>query len=197
MCISFFIDFGKNVDFYNVSVYNVMLSRGDGVMDKTIDLFYILESIGLTIVFVGLIGFERQRKNKVAGMTTHLLVAVGAAGLTIVQEIMMQDSIAFIIAHPELAGNIVVERQRIIAQIVAGVGFLGTGAIIKTKGYISGLTTASTLWISAIIGITFGIGEFGLAIIVSVSALVILTVIKHIFGHHDDHHPEQPEEEIS
>jgi len=165
-------------------------------MDKTIDLFYILESIGLTIVFVGLIGFERQRKNKVAGMTTHLLVAIGAAGLAIVQEIMMQDSIAFVIEHPELAGNIMVERQRIIAQVVAGVGFLGTGAIIKTKGYISGLTTASTLWISAIIGIIFGIGEFTLAITVSVSALVILTVIKHIFGHHDDHHPEQPEEEV-
>ena len=161
-------------------------------MDKTIDLFYILESIGLTIVFVGLIGFERQRKNKVAGMTTHLLVAIGAAGLAIVQEIMMQDSIAFVIEHPELAGNIMVERQRIIAQVVAGVGFLGTGAIIKTKGYISGLTTASTLWISAIIGIIFRSFfapalDIVTSVLVSFQQFLELQQVKEIFNYYSDH----------
>ena len=50
-------------------------------MDKTIDIFYILQSLGLTVLFVGLIGFERQRKHKIAGMTTHVLVALGAAAL--------------------------------------------------------------------------------------------------------------------
>ncbi|PAT02077.1 hypothetical protein CI105_04220 [Candidatus Izimaplasma bacterium ZiA1] len=150
-------------------------------MEKVIDIIYILKSLGLTIVFVGLIGFERQKKNKIAGLTTHLLVAVGASALTIVQEIMVLDSIEFIRQYPDLAQNVVIERQRIIAQIVAGIGFLGTGAIIKTNGYISGLTTASTLWIGAIIGIVFGLGEYQLGIIVSVLTLMTLTIVKRIF----------------
>ncbi len=150
-------------------------------LDKTIDIFYILQSIGLTLVFVGLIGYERQKKHKIAGMTTHLMVAFGAAALAIVQEYMVIDSLEFVRNNPDLAGNIVIERQRIIAQIIAGVGFLGTGAIIKTNGYITGLTTASTLWISAIIGIIFGLGYIPLGITVSLSSLLTLIVIKRVF----------------
>lgn len=150
-------------------------------MDKTIDIFYILESIGFTIFFVGLIGFERQRKHKIAGMTTHVLVAVGAAALAIVQESMMLESLHYMQDNPEFIGAIVVERQRIVAQVVAGVGFLGTGAILKTNGNVYGLTTASTLWISAIIGLIFGLGYVQLGIIVSLSAIVVLTIIKRLF----------------
>lgn len=150
-------------------------------MDKTIDIFYILQSLGLTIFFVGLIGFERQRKHKIAGMTTHVLVAVGAAALAIVQDTMMLEAIQFIQDNPDFTGNIVVERQRIIAQVVAGVGFLGTGAILKTNGNVYGLTTASTLWISAIIGLIFGLGMITLGIIVSLGSIIVLTIIKRLF----------------
>jgi putative Mg2+ transporter-C (MgtC) family protein len=154
-------------------------------LDKTIDFIYILQSLGLTLLFVGLIGYERQKKHKIAGMTTHLIVALGAAALAIVQEYMYLDSIQLVIdnagANPAIAAATVFERQRIIAQVIAGVGFLGTGAIIKTNGYITGLTTASTLWISAIIGIIFGLGYIMLGITLSVFALVTLIVIKRIF----------------
>jgi len=155
-------------------------------MDKTIDLFYILQTLGLTLVFVGLIGYERQKKHKIAGMTTHLMVAFGAAALAIVQEYLYFDSIQLVIdtaqTNPEVAASVTFERQRLIAQIVAGVGFLGTGAIIKTNGYITGLTTASTLWISAIIGIIFGLGFITLGISVSLFALLTLVIIKRFFG---------------
>ena len=150
-------------------------------MDKTIDIFYIIQSLGLTLVFVGLIGFERQKKHKIAGMTTHLLVAFGAAALAIVQEYMVIDSLKFLEENPQYMNAVVVQRQRIIAQIIAGVGFLGTGAIIKTNGYITGLTTASTLWISAIIGIIFGLGYTMLGIAVSVLSLLTLVIIKRVF----------------
>ena len=153
-----------------------------GLMDKVIDLQYILQTLGLTLLFVGFIGFERQRKHKIAGLTTHILVALGAFGLTLVQEYMVQDAIDFIRANPELAGSVVVQRQRIIAQIVTGVGFLGAGAILKTNGYISGLTTASSLWISAIIGIIFASGYYMLGIVVSLAAVMVLTIVKRIFG---------------
>jgi putative Mg2+ transporter-C (MgtC) family protein len=151
-------------------------------MEKTIDLLYILQSLGLTVAFVGLIGFERQRKHKIAGLTTHILVALGAAGITLVQEMMVQDALMFIQENPSLAGNIMIERQRIIAQIITGVGFLGAGAILKTNGYISGLTTASSLWISAIIGVIFALNYVVLGIVLSLLALVVLTIIKRIFS---------------
>ena len=114
-------------------------------------------------------------------MTTHLLVAIGAAALAIVQEYMVIDSLAFLEENPQFMPAVVVQRQRIIAQIIAGVGFLGTGAIIKTNGYITGLTTASTLWISAIIGIIFGLGYTTLGVIVSILTLLTLVIIKRVF----------------
>lgn len=150
-------------------------------MDKTIDLLYILQSLGLTLLFVGLIGYERQKKHKIAGMTTHLMVAFGAAALAIVQEYMVLDAIAYLEVHPELVGSMVIQRQRIIAQVIAGVGFLGTGAIIKTNGAITGLTTAATLWLSAIIGVIFGLGYIMLGIVLSIVSLLTLTVIKKVF----------------
>lgn len=150
-------------------------------MDKTIDLMYILQSLGLTLLFVGLIGYERQKKHKIAGMTTHLMVAFGAAALAIVQEYMVLDAIAYLEVHPELVGSMVIQRQRIIAQIIAGVGFLGSGAIIKTNGAITGLTTAATLWLSAIIGIIFGLGYIMLGVVLSIVSLLTLTVIKKAF----------------
>lgn len=151
-------------------------------MDKTIDIWYILQVVALTIVFVGLIGYERQKKHKIAGLTTHILVALGAVGITLVQELMVQDAINFALANPDFPGQIVIERQRIVAQIVTGVGFLGAGAILKTNGYITGLTTASSLWISAIIGIIFGAGYIILGIVVSVSAFLVLTIVKRMFA---------------
>ncbi len=152
-------------------------------MGQEVDLIYILQSLGLTVLFVGLIGFERQRRNKIAGLTTHLLVALGAAGLTIAQEYMVYDAVMFIRENPDFSGVVTIERQRIVAQIVSGIGFLGTGAIIKTNGYISGLTTASTLWIGAIIGIIFGYGFYWLGITLSLLTLFVLTIIKNVFRH--------------
>ncbi len=151
-------------------------------MDNTIDIFYILQSLGLTVFFVGLIGFERQRKHKIAGMTTHALVAIGAAALAIIQETMYLEAIQFANENPQFIGNVVLDRQRIIAAVVTGVGFLGTGAILKTNSNVYGLTTASTLWISAIIGIIFGLGYVLLGIIVSLSALTTLVVVKRVFA---------------
>lgn len=154
-------------------------------MDKVIDTLYIIKSLSLTMVFVGFIGYERQKKHKIAGMTTHLLVALGACALSIIQEYLYLDSIQLVLlnenTHPLIAERAMLERQRIVAQIIAGVGFLGTGAIIKTNGYVTGLTTASTLWISAIIGIIFGLGFYELGVILSTLTVLTLIVVKRVF----------------
>ena len=151
-------------------------------MPKEIDLQYILMALGLTMVFVGIIGFERQRKHKVAGMTTHVLVALGSCALAIVSENLFVDTIRYASEHPEITANLVAERGRIIAGVITGVGFLGTGAILKTNGSLHGLTTASTVWISAIIGVVFGLGYNTLGIVVSIFSIFTLVIIKRIFG---------------
>ncbi|GEM_PF-983460 len=170
---------------YNILLISERVMRMILAMNPNVDLNYILQSLGLTILFVGLIGFERQRRNKIAGLTTHLLVAIGASGLTIGQQMMVQDAIAFVQSNPDMLEymDITIERQRVVAQIVSGIGFLGTGAILKTNGYISGLTTASTLWISAIIGIIFGYGMYTLGISLSLMTLFVLTIIKNVIRH--------------
>ena len=153
-------------------------------MNEAVTTLYILQNLGLTVFFVGLIGFERQRKHKIAGLTTHVLVALGAAALAILSRQMMYDTFQLALSvDADFAGNIVVENTRIIAGVITGVGFLGTGAILKTNSNVYGLTTASTLWISAIIGIIFGMNYVILGIATSLFALIALTLVKKVFSH--------------
>ncbi len=162
-------------------------------LNPPVDLPYILQSLGLTVLFVGLIGFERQRRNKIAGLTTHLLVAIGAAGITIVQQVMVFDNITFIEQHIAEGttdvlkyADLTIQRQRLVAQIISGIGFLGTGTILKTQGHVSGLTTAATLWICAMIGIIFGYGMYTIGIAVSLTTLFVLTIIKNFVRYNID-----------
>jgi len=96
-----------------------------------------------------LIGLERELADKPAGFRTNILICLGAALFTIVS-VRMVD------------GSGVVDRTRIAAQIVTGVGFLGAGAIIQYRGNVIGLTTAATIWAVASVGMAFGAGEFAL-----------------------------------
>ena len=154
-------------------------------MDEAVTTLYILQNLGLTVLFVGLIGFERQRKHKIAGMTTHVLVALGAAALTILSKQMMFDTLELAkdLSNHGYNLQIVGDNSRIIAGVITGVGFLGTGAILKTNSNVYGLTTASTLWIGAIIGITFGMGYVVLGIITSLFSLFALVLVKRVFSH--------------
>jgi len=153
-------------------------------MGEAVTIVYILQNLALTVFFVGLIGYERQRKHKIAGMTTHVLVALGAAALTILSRQMMFDTLQLAKdLNSTYDLNIVVENTRIIAGVITGVGFLGTGAILKTNSNVYGLTTASTLWISAIIGIIFGSDYVLLGIITSLFSLFTLVLVKRVFVH--------------
>ncbi len=99
-----------------------------------------------------LIGFEREIHDKPAGMRTHLLLALGSAIFTVLS------------AHGfSSTAPTAVDPSRISAQIVAGVGFLGAGAIIKDGAWVRGLTTAASLWVTAAIGLAAGAGSYGVA----------------------------------
>jgi len=149
-------------------VFENFLDTGPGIGD-------IILRMALTAVFVGLIGIERQMRHKIAGVTTHLMVAFGACGIAILQDALYLQALGL---GPELAAvgvTVNLERQRVIAQVVTGVGFLGAGTILKTSNGIYGLTTAATLFLAAMIGICFGMGFYVLGIILSLFSFIFLT----------------------
>jgi putative Mg2+ transporter-C (MgtC) family protein len=125
-------------------------------------------SIILAVVLGVIIGLEREIRGKAAGLRTNALICLGAAVFTIISERMAggQDSIT-----------------RIAAQIVTGVGFLGAGAVIQDRGGIHGLTTAATIWLVASIGMACGARLYGLAIITTVLAIVVLLGLAQVEKH--------------
>jgi putative Mg2+ transporter-C (MgtC) family protein len=116
--------------------------------------------LALAGVLGGLIGLERELRERGAGLRTHLLVAVGAA--------------LFTIAGAYGFGGVRVDPTRVAAQIVTGVGFLGAGAIIRQGFSVRGLTTAATLWVVAAVGLAAGAGYYSGAVITT--ALVLLAL---------------------
>jgi len=124
----------------------------------------VLLRLGLAVALCGAIGLERESRDQVAGLRTHILVGVGAALFTLVSAYGFNE---FGAAR---------DPTRIAAQIVSGIGFLGAGAIIRQGFNVRGLTTAATLWVVAAIGMGCGAGfYFGSAITAAIvlPALII------------------------
>jgi putative Mg2+ transporter-C (MgtC) family protein len=114
----------------------------------------------------GAIGFERELRERQAGLRTHLVVCVGSALFTLVSAYGFEDFFT--------ATGTRIDPTRIAAQIVSGIGFLGAGAIIRQGLSVRGLTTAATLWLVAAIGMAAGAGYYSGAIIATVGALLTL-----------------------
>jgi putative Mg2+ transporter-C (MgtC) family protein len=120
----------------------------------------------ISIVLGALIGFERERRNRPAGLRTHILVSLGSCLFTI-------SSIEF----SKIYGG-GVDPSRVAANIVTGIGFLGAGTIMKEGLTIKGLTTAATIWLSSAIGLSCGLGSYFSAILVSILAFFILIFVR-------------------
>ncbi|HET6642195.1 MAG TPA: MgtC/SapB family protein [Gaiellaceae bacterium] len=128
----------------------------------------ILLRVALAALLGGAIGFERELRDREAGLRTHLLVAVGAALFTLVSAYAWTDW------RFSNASGVVFDPTRIAAQIVTGIGFLGAGAIIRQGLSVRGLTTAATLWVVAAIGMATGAGFYSAAVITTVLVLLSL-----------------------
>ena len=120
-----------------------------------------------------LIGLEREIHGQPAGLRTHMILAVGAALAAI-----LSISYSEFLSNPNLPSD----PGRIVAQVVSGVGFLGAGAIMKMGVTVKGLTTASSLWTTAIVGIACGSKYYDVACFTAVLVLIILTVINQLEG---------------
>lgn len=127
-----------------------------------LDLEMMLKIV-LAMSLGGVIGFERERIHRPAGLRTHMLVSAGATAFTIV-------SIYGFVGH-----GTTLDPARVAAQIVTGIGFLGAGTIFRTESTVRGLTTASSIWLVAAIGMLVGTGLYWLAVFTTIlSALVLL-----------------------
>ena len=124
--------------------------------------------LALAAALGGLIGIERELREREAGLRTHLLVALGSALFTIVSAYGFH---AFLTSGQSV---IRADPTRIAAQIVTGIGFLGAGAIIRQGLSVRGLTTAATLWVVAAIGLAAGAGYYSAAVITT--ALVLFSL---------------------
>lgn len=120
-------------------------------------------SLILSVVFGLIVGMEREYNHRPAGLHTHMLVSLGSCLFTIV-------SISFDTTPTQIASG-----------IVAGIGFIGAGTIWAERDKIQGITTAASLWATAAIGLTVGIGDYLLAATVTVLVLIIL-VSKYFFA---------------
>ena len=123
----------------------------------------------LTVILVGAVGIEREKRGRSAGLRTHLLVGVGSCIVMIIS----------IYGFPAIFGD---KRDvaRLAAQVITGVGFLGAGAIIHRNSGIKGLTTAGTIWVAMAIGIACGSFNFIIAIIGTSLIILVLTLFKKV-----------------
>ncbi|MFC1663227.1 MgtC/SapB family protein [Patescibacteria group bacterium] len=132
-----------------------------------ITLTDIIIRLLVATLFSGILGFERKLAKKPAGLRTNILVGVGSTLLMIISIDMAGKY-----------GNFN-DAGRIAAQIVTGIGFLGAGAIIQSRGEVHGLTTAATIWAVAAIGMAVGMGNIIAAAIVTVLVIIVELVLRN------------------
>jgi putative Mg2+ transporter-C (MgtC) family protein len=132
------------------------------------DLGTIAWKIGLSALLAGMVGAQREWSGKWAGLRTHMLIAVGSALLT---------HVSIYVGLRFAAGSNAWDPGRIAAQIVSGVGFLGAGTIIQSRGAVRGLTTAAGLWVASAIGLAVGAEFYVEAAATSLTLLVILIAL--------------------
>jgi len=136
----------------------------------------MLLRLGASVAAGAIIGYEREKAGRPAGLRTQLLVSLASATFMIV-------STQFVFFQPYSKDDLVtVDSSRIAASVVAGVGFLGAGAILRTGIGIQGLTTAASLWMMASIGLAAGGGMYLLTGVSTVVSFVCLSFLRRLEG---------------
>jgi len=132
----------------------------------------ILLRLGVALVLGAVAGCDREKRGKPAGLKTYALVSFGAATFTVIS---LQ-----LIAVAEDTGGPDFDPLRLVAGIIGGIGFLGAGTIIQSRGSVQGITTAAGIWVVGAIGVACGAGLFLIAGIAVGGMLVILIPLKFI-----------------
>ena len=147
-------------------VWNTVLSEFSDIPDAT-QITRITLRLLVAAALGGLLGYERETQGKSAGVRTHMLVAIRAALFVFI---------------PQQAGTSTADLTRVLQGLIAGVGFLGAGAIILGTKQVEtqGLTTAAGIWVTAAIGVAAGMGRESTAVLSTLVALFVLSVVPWI-----------------
>ena len=127
----------------------------------------------LALLLSGLLGLERERKGRAAGLRTHVVVCLGATLAMIVSDLLAAEWTA-------KGAPIWLDRGRIAAGIVTGIGFIGAGTIINVGSVHRGLTTAAMLWFVAVLGIAIGVGFYRVAVLGTFFALFTVLALERV-----------------
>lgn len=128
----------------------------------------------VAMVLGGLVGMERQSRGRAAGFRTNILVCLGSAAIIVAfQKLSSEFSI-------DADSVIRLDPARAAAGVITGIGFLGAGTIVKSNDFVRGLTTAASIWAVAAIGVTVGLGEYVIAVAVTLLVLVALYVLHQL-----------------
>lgn len=121
----------------------------------------------VAVILGGLIGIEREGTHHAAGLRTHILVCLGAAGITALSDALILDGYN-------------TDISRFGAQVVSGIGFLGAGCIMVNNNKVKGLTTAAGLWTTACVGLATGLGYYVISVTITLLILLAMLVLRPI-----------------
>lgn len=124
----------------------------------------------LAMIFGMILGIDREARDKPAGMRSHMLVSLAAACLTIMTFAIVDVSDSF-------GETVSTDPLRVIQAVVAGIAFIGAGAIIQARGEVTGIKTGASMWVAGAIGIATGLGHYALAALTTAFAVAILFVL--------------------
>ncbi|MCB2214285.1 MgtC/SapB family protein [bacterium] len=131
----------------------------------------IILRILLGALLGAVIGFERERDNQPAGLRTHMILVVGAT-----LAMVLSINLGYLYARPGTPAD----PARLAAQVISGIGFLGAGAILRYGFNVKGLTTATSLWTMAIVGMAVGAGYYLIGVVTTAIMLVVLGLLNII-----------------
>jgi putative Mg2+ transporter-C (MgtC) family protein len=129
----------------------------------------------LAMLFGAVIGFEREWRNRPAGLRTHILVCVAAATFAI---LTIEIIHAPVFGSAALGDAVKVDPVRVVEAVTAGVAFLAAGVVIFTKGQVHGLTTGAGMWLAGAIGLACGLGLWQIAAFSALIALIVLGLLQ-------------------
>lgn len=131
----------------------------------------IILRVLLGAVLGAVVGFERERDNQPAGLRTHMILVIGAT-----LAMVLSVNLGYLFARPGTPAD----PARLAAQVISGIGFLGAGAILRYGFNVKGLTTATSLWTMAIVGMAVGAGYYLIGVFTTALMLVVLGLLNII-----------------
>src|SRR3954462_11320128 len=142
----------------------------DAIWTKGASVTEVALRLLVAVAIGGLIGWDRERADKPAGLRTHMLVALGSASVS-----LLGFEVGCHLAPKTGEGF---DPTRVLQGVIGGIGFLGAGAIIQNRGQVSGITTAASVWVAGALGSAAGVGAYVLAVFTCLLSFGVLRFVR-------------------